>query len=68
MIDFFEIVEKRSKCHATWMTPITLSSQCFLLCHPSASSFVIPVLRHWDLGILIVSKHTELISIKMAEK
>ncbi|MDX5496234.1 MAG: hypothetical protein O7173_00960 [Wolbachia endosymbiont of Nomada fabriciana] len=20
MIDFFEIVEKRSKCHATWMT------------------------------------------------
>ncbi|MFV0934897.1 MULTISPECIES: hypothetical protein [Wolbachia] len=36
MIDFFEIVEKRSKCHATWMTPITLSSQCFLLCHPSA--------------------------------
>ncbi|WP_265034293.1 MULTISPECIES: hypothetical protein [unclassified Wolbachia] len=28
LIDFFEIVEKRSKCHATWMTPITLSSQC----------------------------------------
>ncbi|WP_156488236.1 hypothetical protein [Wolbachia endosymbiont of Dactylopius coccus] len=36
MIDFFEIVEKRSKCQATWMTPITLSFQCFLLCHPSS--------------------------------